>query len=298
MSDRDHITSQTVNLGMIVNIMLSIAKTVIGILGHSQALLADGINSVSDVIYYIAVKIFMRQAKKPADSEHPYGHRQLESISAIVVGAFILTTGIAIFFESINKIYDLVTGFSQARTAPLIVVLIAAVTLIIKVFLFLFSKRNYRKTNNPTLRALADDHFNDIMAALAVIVGVVMARLGFIWMDPAAGAVVALFIVRTGVSIILESSAELMDKVPDQAFADKVREIAATVPGVKCIEELGSHRVGPYFSIEVTICVDGGISVDEGNSIAHALEEKLKDHYRDSLSRVMIHFHPEDKTHA
>ena len=75
-------------------------------------------------------------------------------------------------------------------------------------------------------------------------------------------------------------------------------EIAATVPGVKCIEELGSHRFGPYFSIEVTICVDGSISVDEGNSIAHALEEKLKDHYRDSLSRVMIHFHPEDKTHA
>jgi cation diffusion facilitator family transporter len=298
MSDRDHITSQTVNLGMAVNIMLSIAKTVIGILGHSQALLADGINSVSDVIYYIAVKIFMRQAKKPADSEHPYGHRQLESISAIVVGAFILTTGIAIFFESINKIYDLATGFSQARTAPLIVVLIAAVTLIIKVFLFLFSKRNYRKTNNPTLRALADDHFNDIMAALAVIVGVVMARLGFIWMDPAAGAVVALFIVRTGVSIILESSSELMDRVPDQAFADKVREIAATVPGVKSIEELGSHSFGPYFSIEITICVDGRISVDEGNSIAHALEEKLKDHYRDSLSRVMIHFHPEDKTHA
>lgn len=298
MSDRDHITSQTVNLGMVVNIMLSIAKTVIGILGHSQALLADGINSVSDVIYYIAVKIFMRQAKKPADSEHPYGHRQLESISAIVVGAFILTTGIAIFFESVNKIYDLATGFSQARTAPLIVVLIAAVTLIIKVFLFLFSKSNYRKTNNPTLRALADDHFNDIMAALAVIVGVVMARLGFIWMDPAAGAVVALFIVRTGVSIILESSSELMDRVPDQAFADKVREIAATVPGVKCIEELGSHRFGPYFSIEVTICVDGNISVSEGNSIAHALEEKLKDHYRDSLSRVLIHFHPEDNTHA
>ena len=98
MTDRDNLTRVTVNLGLFSNILLSIVKTCVGILGHSAALLADGINSTSDVVYYIAVKIFMKQAQKPADVEHPYGHRQLESISAILVGAFILTTGIAIFW--------------------------------------------------------------------------------------------------------------------------------------------------------------------------------------------------------
>jgi divalent metal cation (Fe/Co/Zn/Cd) transporter len=93
MTDRDKLTNLSVNLGLLSNIVLSILKTGIGIIGHSPALLADGINSSSDVVYYIAVKIFMRQASKPADKEHPYGHRQLESISAIVVGAFILTKG-------------------------------------------------------------------------------------------------------------------------------------------------------------------------------------------------------------
>ena len=83
MQDRDTLTTRSVNLGLISNVLLSVMKTVIGILGHSSALLADGINSTSDVVYYIAVKIFMHQAKKPADKEHPYGHRQLESVAAI-----------------------------------------------------------------------------------------------------------------------------------------------------------------------------------------------------------------------
>jgi cation diffusion facilitator family transporter len=113
------LTSLTVNLGLFSNILLSALKTSIGIIGHSPALLADGINSTSDVVYYIAVKIFMKQANKPADKEHPYGHRQLESISAIVVGAFILTTGIAIFWESISKVYDLLTHTETGRYASI-----------------------------------------------------------------------------------------------------------------------------------------------------------------------------------
>lgn len=293
MSDRDRVTNFTVNLGLICNILLSIVKTAVGILGHSQALLADGINSTSDVVYYVAVKIFMHQARQPADPEHPYGHRQLESISAIVVGAFILTTGIAIFWESINKVFDLVSGYNELRTAPLPVLLIAVGTLLLKVFLHARTKRNYRSTNNPTLRALANDHLNDILAASAVIVGVVLARFGYAWMDPAAGAIVAVFIVRTGISIILDSTSELMDSVPDDSFRRQVKDIALSVEGVLDIEDLGVHRFGPYYTIEMTICVDGEISVVSGNEISHSVEQKLLQFYAGGLSKVLIHFHPQ-----
>ncbi len=291
MSDRDKITNLTVNLGLISNILLSIIKTATGIFGHSQALLADGINSSSDVVYYVAVKIFMRQANKPADPEHPYGHRQLESISAIVVGAFILTTGIAIFWESINKVFDLFKGNTDLHSAPLAVIFIAIGTLILKIFLWTTTKRNYQNTKNPTLRALANDHFNDIMAASAVIVGVVMARFKIYWMDPAAGAVVAIFIVKTGISIIMESATELMDSVPDDSFRKEVKDIALDVEGVHQIDELGVHRFGPYYTIDMTICVDGKLSVDEGNGISHRVEERLLEHFRGGLSKVLIHYH-------
>ena len=293
MSDRDKITNRTVNFGLFSNVILAILKSLIGIFGHSQALLADGINSSSDVVYYVAVKIFMRQANKPPDREHPYGHRQLESISAIVVGAFIITTAIAIFWQSLNKIFDLVSNPAEVKESSLWVLVIAAATLVLKIYLLNLTKKNYRKTENPTLRALANDHLNDILASGAVILGVAAARLGWLWMDPAAGAVVAIFIFRTGISIIMESSSELMDAIPDKEFGNTVRRLALSVDGVRQIEDLGVHRFGTFYTLEMSICVDGSISVDEGNTIAHRVEEKLLAHYEGGLRRVMIHFHPE-----
>ena len=292
MSDRDQITGKTVNLGLFCNVGLAILKSIVGIIGHSQALLADGINSSSDVVYYLAVKFFMRQANKPADSEHPYGHRQLESISAIVVGAFILTTGIAIFWQSLNKIFDLVTGVDPFQSASTSVVLIAFLTLMLKIYLYYYTKKNFALTKNPTLLALAKDHLNDIMASGAVIVGVIMAQFGILWMDPAAGAIVAIFIVRTGISIIFQSASELMDAVPDKEFGNIVRELTLSVEGVRDIEDLGVHRFGPSYTIEMIIGVDGNITVDEGNKISHKVEERLMNHFHDSLRRVTIHFHP------
>ncbi len=295
MNERDKRTSLTVNLGLISNIILSILKTTIGIFGHSPALLADGINSSSDVVYYVAVKIFMRHARKPADEEHPYGHRQLESISAIVVGAFILTTGIAIFWESINTVYELASGTAIGRAASYWALLIAVCTFALKIFLYTYTRTNTRKTGNPTLKALANDHFNDIMASLAVIIGIVLGKFGWHWMDPAAGAIVAIFIIKTGIEIILENSGDLMDSFPDEDFRAQISDVALKIEGVRDIEELGIHRFGPHYIVNMTIGVEGSISVSAGHKIADEVEAKLFDHFGSGLSKVNIHYHPSIK---
>ncbi|HQB97846.1 MAG: cation diffusion facilitator family transporter [Candidatus Cloacimonadaceae bacterium] len=292
IKDRDYLTSLTINLGLISNVVLAVLKTGIGILGHSPAVLADGINSSSDVIYYIAVKIFMKQAKKPADKEHPYGHRQLESISAIVVGAFILTTGITIFWESINKVFEIITKVDAGRSASTWALMIALFTFLMKIILFYYTRRTAKNTHNPTLRALANDHLNDIMASVAVVIGVVLGRMGFYWMDPAAGAIVAIYIVKTGVEIIMDSSSELMDRLPDDDFGKELRDVTLLVDGVKGIEELGVHRFGPYYTISMTISVAGNISIDEGHNISHRVEEHLLEHFNNGLRKVHIHYHP------
>ena len=292
MDNRDKLTALTVNMGLISNIVLSMLKTTIGIIGHSPALLADGINSSSDVVYYIAVKIFMHHARKPADAEHPYGHRQLESISAIVVGAFILTTGIAIFWESINKVYELITHTQTGQSASIWALIIAIFTFSIKIYLYFFTQRSVKVTHNPTLKALANDHLNDIMASIAVIAGVILGRMGYYWMDPAAGAIVAIYIIKTGIEIIMDSSSELMDSFPDTEFSREIRDEAMTVSGVRRIEELGVHRFGPYYTINMTIAVDGHISVNDGHYISHAVEQVLLDKYSSGLRQVHIHYHP------
>src|SRR5512138_2285851 len=106
--ERDRKSLWAINLGLGCNILLSIAKTTFGVLAHSPALLAEGINSISDVAYYIIASIFMRLANKPADDEHPYGHRQLESIASLVVGAFVVATAIAVFWDAVDKIWNLI----------------------------------------------------------------------------------------------------------------------------------------------------------------------------------------------
>src|SRR6266498_5622849 len=108
--ERDRKSLWAINLGLGINILLSILKTTFGILGNSPALLAEGINSVSDVAYYVVAGIFVRLANKPADNEHPYGHRQLESIASLVVGAFVVATAVKVFWDAVSKMWALLDG--------------------------------------------------------------------------------------------------------------------------------------------------------------------------------------------
>ncbi len=292
MDKRSIITNRTINLGLFTNILLSLVKTLIGVFGHSSALLADGINSTSDVVYYVAVKILSKQANKPADAEHPYGHRQLESISAIIVGAFILTTGVAIFWGAVNSFYDLVTGAKPEYLVSPLVLIVAVATFILKIYLYYFTKNNAAITKNPTLRALANDHLNDIMASLSVVAGVLGSRLGLLWMDPLAGAVVSIFILRTGVSIVMESAGDLMDAIPDEAFRDDLSAAAGQVEGVRHVDVIGMHRFGPYFTVNLEIGIDGGLSIHQGHLIADQVEKALLGRFPDSLRSVHVHYHP------
>ena len=136
-----------VNLGLGANIVLAILKTSIGIIGQSSALLADGINSTSDVAYYIIVHIFMRLAAHPADDEHPYGHRQMESIAAMVVGAFVLTTAIAIFWDAVNKVYELWANPGNQQSASIWALVVALGTVGIKIVLTIVTRRIGKKAN-------------------------------------------------------------------------------------------------------------------------------------------------------
>ncbi|MBU1153983.1 cation diffusion facilitator family transporter [bacterium] len=284
-----------VNLGLGANILLAVLKTTVGVLGHSSALLADGINSTSDVAYYIIVRVFMGLACKPADDEHPYGHRQLESIAAMVVGAFVLTTAIVIFWDAVNKVYDLWVGQGDFNGVSLGALAVAVFTVGIKIALNFITRHIGRQTNNPAVLALAYDHRNDIFAASAVSLGIFLGRIGYTWVDPLAGALVAMVILRTGIEILRESSGDLMDTVPGKVLNQQVVQILTNNSHVRQVEEVFAHRFGPYWVINVTIGIDGLLSVLEGDRIATQAEQALLREI-DLLQRVHIHYHPVQDT--
>ena len=282
---------QAVNLGLAANIFLAILKTTIGILGQSPALMADGVNSTSDVVYYLVVAVFIRYAQKPADSEHPYGHNQFETIAALTVGAFVITTAIGIFWDSINAIYSQITGRVVSQGAGAIAFWVALLTIGLKIGLFVFTNRLAKQSKNNAIMALAYDHRNDIFSATAALIGITLGRMGYTWVDPLAGALVALVILRTGIQILREAAFELMDTIPGEELQEQVEATLGNIAGIQEIENIHAHRFGPYLTMNLTLAVDGSISVTEGDRIATLAEKKLKAAI-DFLQVVHIHYHP------
>jgi len=278
-------------------VVLAILKTSIGILGHSPALLADGINSTSDVVYNIVVSVFVRAAHKPADDDHPYGHTQFESVGALVVGAFVITTAITIFWDSVNSLFDFIKGTGGYTGSAGFTLYVALFTVILKLFLSFYTRKLGKKTNNPSVIALAQDHRNDIFAASAVVIGITMSQFGYHWVDPLAGAVVAVLILKTGLGILRDSTDDLMDTVPGQALNEQVQKLACRVPGVEGVDSAKAHRFGQYLVINLAIFVDGAISVDQGDRIADAVEKALVDGI-DFVRAVHVHFHSKNGTQA
>jgi cation diffusion facilitator family transporter len=289
--DREDLCARAVNIGLAANTLLAILKTAVGIVGQSPALLADGINSTSDVAYNLVIVGFMRLARKPADAEHPYGHRQMETIAALVVGSFVMTTAVTVFWNAVDDVFRLLSGqngFEGARFGALIAGLF---TVALKIALTVYTQRVGRETSNPAVLALAYDHRNDILSGAAATAGIFMGRAGYLWVDPLAGALVALVILRTGIEIMRDSSADLMDTVPGDSLADRITALVSPIPGVKQIEEIHSHRFGPYLVANITIGVEGSLTVAAGDAIASHIEHTLIENV-DYLRRVYVHYHP------
>ncbi|HNN12352.1 MAG TPA: cation diffusion facilitator family transporter [Anaerolineales bacterium] len=295
--ERERKSLIAVNLGLGVNVFLAIVKTTFGVLGHSPALLAEGINSTSDVAYYIAASIFVRMANKPADSDHPYGHRQFESIGSLLIGSFVITTALAVFWDAVDKIWDFADGVADFTTSHPFALYVALGTVVIKIFLTRYIRRLGRETQNPVVDALAFDHRNDLFSASAATVGIFLGQRGFPWVDPLAGALVAVLIFRTGLFILRESSTDLMAIIPSRDLAQRISDLMSGIDGVTQLEELQAHRFGPHIVVNLTIGIDGALSVFDGDRIASSVEEVLLLSVP-NVRRVHVHYHPAVSEHA
>ena len=242
--------------------------------------------------YSLVVSVFIRLANKPADDQHPYGHSQLESIGAVIVGAFVITSAISIFWNSVDSVFDYFTGSVQPGEGSQLALAVAVGTVIIKFLLTIYTRRIGKETSNPSVTALAYDHRNDIFSALAAVTGIGFHLIGQAWMDPLAGAVVSLIILKTGIDILRESTADLMDTVPGKALGGRVRTVLAEIKEIEKIDEIKIHRFGPYLTVNLTICVDGDLSIREGDRIATMVEEALFAEIA-FLRHVHVHYHPE-----
>lgn len=282
--DRFDESNNVVYQSIIINIILTIFKVAAGIIGNSNAMIADGVHSASDIITSVGVLFGNFVAKKPQDEEHNYGHEKAETLAAFVLSLILVVVGAEIGFKSGQLLFNI-----DEMEIPTILPLIAAiVSIIFKEYQYYITIRVAKKIKSPSLMADAWHHRSDSLSSIGVLFGIGGAMLGYKFLDPIAGIIVSMLVLKVGIDILKTSANELMDYSVPKEEEIKMKEILLNTKGVNSITSLKTRRHGPKVYVDLAICVDPMITVLEGHEIAHRAEDTIKEQL-ENIKGVSVH---------
>jgi cation diffusion facilitator family transporter len=280
-------------VGIIVNALLAVMKGVVGWLSGSRALIADAAHSASDVAGSIAVLAGLRTAQKPPDADHPYGHGKAENIATIIVALLLIIVGIEIAISSAKGIWG------ETPNAPGGIALAAiTISILAKEAMFQYKFRLAKKIQSSVLLAEAWHHRSDVLSSIAAFIGVLGAIVGnqfnypiLLYLDPLAGILVSLLVIKIGYSLAKESSLIMMEQVLDRDETKPYIITVSYVPGVKRVDELLARTHGHYIVIDLKVSVDPKLSVEEGHRISKQIKQALMSTHH-NIKKVLIHINP------
>lgn len=280
-------------IGSAVNFLLLVFKFFAGIVGHSAAMLADAVHSLSDFITDIIVIVFVRISNKPEDKGHDYGHGKYETLATAIIGILLLGVGFGIFWNGAVTIYGFLHG--APLEAPRMLALIAAlVSIVLKEALYRYTVIKGRKLNSQAVIANAWHHRSDALSSIGTAVGIGGAiLLGPRWrvLDPVAAVVVSFFIMKVSVQLLIPCVEELLEKSLPDDVEKEIEQTALSFPGVSQPHHLRTRRIGSYYAIELHVRMDGKITLEEAHHTATAIENKLKEMFGKG-THVGIHVEP------
>ncbi len=277
-------------VGAGANLLLSVIKFLGGIFGNSTAMIADAIHSLSDLLTDAVVLFTHKIGRMPKDEGHPYGHGRAESIGAVVIGAIIIIAGIGLGYETF-----LIVSSGQFRIPGWIAALSAVLSILINEWLFHYTLKVGEKIHSPTIIANAWHHRSDAISSIAALVGIIAGFSGYPIMDPVAGAIVGLMIVRVGYMIVAEGINDLMDTALSEDKTDEIRKAIGEIHEVLEFHDLRTRRMGGKVFMDVHILVDLDLTVTEGHKIAESVRRKLIN-TMDNVEDVLVHVDAEDDT--
>lgn len=272
--------------GISGNILLMIIKGIVAMLTGSQAMTADAFNSAGDIFSSLMTYIGNKISSKPSDEDHNLGHGKAEyiysmliSISMILMAMFVLKDSFISLFK--GKTYD----FS------IWLIVVCLVTIIVKLFLFLYTNKIYKKYNNLLVKANSKDHFNDMIITSANLVSCILSIYGIYFLDGVVGIIISLWIMYTSIKLFIESYNVLMDKSISVETKNEVYEIIDRHKEIKKVIHFNSTPVGYKYQISFTIYVDGNMSTFDSHDIANKLEKEIIKEI-DEIYLVIIHVNP------
>lgn len=279
--------------GGIINVVLLVVKFAAGIFGHSAAMIADAVHSLTDFATDVVVLIFVHLGNKPADRDHDYGHGKYETLATAIIGTSLMAVGVLIFCSGAGKTWRVIQG--EMLPSPGKVALVAAVaSIVLKEWAYRFTVKVGKRCQSEAVVANAWHHRSDALSSVGTMIGIGGAiLLGNRWtvLDPLASIVVSVFIVRAAWQLMMESMKELTEASLSDEDEAVIMHIAASEPGVSEVHNLRTRRVGNRIAIEMHARMLGSTPLVEAHRHATAIEHRIKEHFGpDTL--VSIHLEP------
>ena len=273
-------------LGVLGNLLLLIIKGTVGFTTHSRSMIADTFNSAGDVFSSVMTFIGNKIASKPKDEDHNLGHGKAEYIYSMLISIAMLLMGFEVLGNSLKSLIEK-TNYDFS----IWLIIVCIVTIITKLFLYIYTNKLYKKYNNLLLEANAKDHRNDCLITVLNLVACLCSQIGLYIIDGIVGTIISIWIMISAIQIFIKSYDVLMDKSLDDKTLKKVRNIIARHKEIKRVTHLNSTPVGYRYQISFTIYVNGNLTTFESHEIADNLEKEI-DKELPEIYLTVIHVNP------
>lgn len=275
-------------IGALVNFFLIGLKLLAGIFGKSNALIADGVHSISDLFTDVVVLIGIWRGRRPPDDRHPFGHGRIEALFTAVVGISLVGTALYLGFEAAKDIY-----LHRVSHPNVLAIVGAGVSIILKEVLYRYTLLAGRRMKSQLVVANAWHHRSDALSSVAVLAGVALAQVKPSWQifDAVAALLVSFLILKVGLDIMGNTFRELSDAAPIPETLNSIRQCALNVEGVMDAHDLRVRTSGGLHQIEIHIVVDASLTVKQGHGIAKTVEACLTNDIED-VGRAIVHVDP------
>ena len=294
-AERARAASRSTWVSVAVNIVLTILQIAVGVFAKSQALIADGIHSLSDLVADFVVLFASHHSKKDADADHPYGHQRFETAASLVLGVLLLAVGVGMLWSAVRKLESPET----VQQVHIVALWVAVVALLSKELLFRYMLAVAKRVKSGMLVANAWHARSDAASSLVVGLGIVGNLAGYPILDPIAALIVGLMVAKMGWGFGWSALHDLMDHAVDAQEVQAIRDTLAQTPGVSGVHDVRTRKMGDMVVADAHIEVDASLTVEEGHDIAVLARDRVLQRHR--VLNLMTHvdpWHRPDRDHA
>ena len=292
--ERDKKVYRVTLLGSVVNLLLLVFKFVAGVLGHSAAMIADAVHSLSDFVTDLIVIVFVKISSKPEDADHAYGHGKYETLASCIIGLALIVVGVMMGYNATVKIVDVVRNGTELASPGIIALAAAVLSIVLKEWMFHITRKVAREVDSPAVEANAWHHRSDALSSVGTAIGIGGAVLfGSKWavLDPIAALVVSVFIVVQAAKILSDAIGQLMEKSLPRDVEQRICEIVYEEKGTSDIHHLRTRKIGSQISIELHVRMSGSLTLREVHDKSIAIEKRLRAAFGDS-TYINLHVEP------